>query len=59
MSIVISTSFSVRAATALRNPRVQVDCLHHRAASESTESTGYLLKDRIADVGAFTDAVLA
>ena len=26
--------------------------------SESTESTGYLLKDRIADVGTFTDAVL-
>src|SRR3954463_9065092 len=26
--------------------------------TESTESTGYLLKDRIADVGAFTDAVL-
>ena len=25
--------------------------------SESTESTGYLLKDRIADVGTFTDAV--
>ena len=25
--------------------------------SESTESTGYLLKDRIADVEAFTDAV--
>jgi DNA-binding NarL/FixJ family response regulator len=26
--------------------------------SESTERTGYLLKDRIADVGTFTDAVL-
>jgi DNA-binding NarL/FixJ family response regulator len=26
--------------------------------SESTESTGYLLKDRIADIGTFTDAVL-
>src|SRR3954463_2930393 len=25
--------------------------------SESTESTGYLLKDRIADIGTFTDAV--